>query len=219
VAVWAEDPASPTDPQITAHLHELAAFLARRGARVQFTRPAFDVAEVYELFLKLVGSALASRYTPEQLDEARLRVAADPAGRSADAVMDRSLSLLHREWLPLSERRHVIRRVWQAFFDDFDVLLCPPFGTPALAHDTTTLQRNRRVTVEGQTIPYNDLSFWPGIIGAYHLPATVAPLGITANGLPVGVQIVGPAHGDLTTLAFAQLLEQEWRGFVPPPEP
>jgi amidase len=33
----------------------------------------------------------------------------------------------------------------------------------------------------------------------------------------VGVQIVGPQYGDLTTLAFSKLLEREFQGFVPPP--
>jgi amidase len=80
------------------------------------------------------------------------------------------------------------------------------------------VQRERRVVIAGRTIPYDDLSFWPGIVGAYYLPATVAPLGLTREGLPIGVQIVGPSYGDLQTLAFARMLESEWRGFMPPPE-
>jgi amidase len=217
VAIWAEDPASPTDPEISSHIHDLAAFLARRGALVRVTRPALDASEAYELFLALIAAVIGARLTPELLEEARARSAADPDNRSADAILDRNYGMPHSRWLALNERRHVIRRVWQAFFDDFDVLLCPPFGTAALLHDTTTVQRERRVTVDGRTIPYNNLGFWAGIVGAYYLPATVAPLGLTRTGLPVGVQIVGPLHGDLQTLAFAKLLEREWRPFVPPP--
>ncbi len=217
VAVWAEDPASPTDPEITAQLHDLAAFLGRRGARVRYTRPAIDAAEAYELFLMLIAAVIGARLTPEQIEEARARSAAAADDRSADAILDRNYGMSHREWLALNERRHVIRRAWQGFFGEFDVLLCPPFGSPALPHDTTTVQRERRVTVAGRTMPYNNLGFWPGVIGAYHLPATVAPLGLTEAQLPIGVQIVGPLHGDLQTLALAGILEQEWRSFVPPP--
>jgi len=50
-----------------------------------------------------------------------------------------------------------------------------------------------------------------------YLPSTVAPAGSTPGGLPVGVQIVGPQYGDRTCIDFAHLLEQEYRGFVPPP--
>jgi amidase len=74
----------------------------------------------------------------------------------------------------------------------------------------------RRLTVAGQDISYNDLLFWPGITGGYHLPASVAPLGATADGLPFGVQIAGPLYGDRTTIAVAALLERSWRAFVAP---
>jgi amidase len=45
----------------------------------------------------------------------------------------------------------------------------------------------------------------------------VAPLALTADGLPTGVQIIGRQYGDLTCLRFASLLEREYRAFAPPP--
>jgi amidase len=50
-----------------------------------------------------------------------------------------------------------------------------------------------------------------------YLPSSVAPIGFAGGNLPVGVQIVGPQYGDLTTITFAQLLEREYHAFVPPP--
>ena len=50
-----------------------------------------------------------------------------------------------------------------------------------------------------------------------HLPSTVAPLGLAKDGLPVGVQIVAPHYGDLTSIRFAQLLEKQYIGFQAPP--
>jgi Asp-tRNA(Asn)/Glu-tRNA(Gln) amidotransferase A subunit family amidase len=47
--------------------------------------------------------------------------------------------------------------------------------------------------------------------------ATVVPAGLAGDGLPVGVQIVGPQYGDLTCIHFARLLEREFQGFIPPP--
>jgi len=217
VAVWAQDPVSPTDSEITAQLHALAEFLARRGASVRFARPSIDVAAAFDVFLRLIAAAISVRFSASALAAAKARAQAAPDDPSPDAVLDRNYDVPHREWLMLNERRHVIRRRWQAFFEDTDVLLCPPFGTPALPHDTITEQRDRRVTIGGQTVAYNGLGFWSGIVGAYYLPATVAPLGLTRAGLPVGVQIVGPLHGDRQTIAFARLLEEQWRGFVPPP--
>lgn len=47
--------------------------------------------------------------------------------------------------------------------------------------------------------------------------ATVAPIDRSADGLPIGVQIVGGYLEDRTTIAFAGLLEAEFGGFTPPP--
>jgi len=49
------------------------------------------------------------------------------------------------------------------------------------------------------------------------LPATQLPLGLSPEGLPVGVQIIGPWLEDRTLLKFAELIEREFGGFVPPP--
>jgi amidase len=44
-----------------------------------------------------------------------------------------------------------------------------------------------------------------------------APIGLTGEGLPVGLQIIGPEGEDPTTIEFARLLAAEIGGFVPPP--
>ncbi|NYE95193.1 Asp-tRNA(Asn)/Glu-tRNA(Gln) amidotransferase A subunit family amidase [Psychromicrobium silvestre] len=48
------------------------------------------------------------------------------------------------------------------------------------------------------------------------LPATVIPTGLSPEGLPVGVQIIGPLFEDRTTLRLAELLEQHIGGFQLP---
>ena len=49
------------------------------------------------------------------------------------------------------------------------------------------------------------------------LPSTAIPTGFAPDGLPVGVQIVGPWLEDRTPLKLAELIEREFGGFVPPP--
>jgi len=71
--------------------------------------------------------------------------------------------------------------------------------------------------VGGVERPYTDLMAWVSLATLTHLPATVVPVGFTASGLPVGIQIVGPHLEDRTTLAVARLLEELLGGFVPPP--
>ena len=58
---------------------------------------------------------------------------------------------------------------------------------------------------------------WIALPTALHLPATAVPAGRTASGLPVGAQIIGPLGGDARTLAVAQAIDENIRGFTPPP--
>ncbi|HEV7827694.1 MAG TPA: hypothetical protein VGP04_02375, partial [Pseudonocardiaceae bacterium] len=48
------------------------------------------------------------------------------------------------------------------------------------------------------------------------LPATAIPAGRSPEGLPVGVQLIGPMFEDRTPLRLAELLEQKIGGFQAP---
>jgi amidase len=219
VAVWAEQPGQATDPEITTKLLELADALERQGVTVSRTaRPAFDPTEAYHLFLKLLDSAWSSRLTDEVAAAKRQRAASLPeTANSADDIMVRMADVTHRAWLGLNEKRFQWRRLWSAFFREWDVLLCPVIASAALPHRQDGATWDRKITIDGREIAYNDMLFWPGLTGGYHLPGTVAPLGMTKAGLPLGVQIAGPIYGDRSTIAVAALLEQAWLGFKPPP--
>jgi amidase len=219
VAVWAEQPGQVTDHETTAKLLELADALEREGVTVSRTvRPAFDATEAYHLYLQLLDAAWSGRISEEVIDAKRKRVAAlADTANSADDIMMRMVDATHRSWLGLNEKRFQRRRAWSAFFREWDVLLCPVIATAALPHRQDGATWDRKITIDGREIAYNDMLFWPGLIGGYHLPGTVAPMGLTKAGLPLGVQIAGPIYGDRSTIAAAALLEQAWRGFTPPP--
>jgi amidase len=218
IAVWSSESGRATDAETTTQIDALADFLEQEGATVsRSARPGFDVTEAFHLYVRLLAAALSGRATEEMLQRLRDAKAKRPAAdMSADAIFERTVDMTHREWLQLNERRFQIRRSWGEFFREWDVLLCPVITTPALPHMQQGETWERHVTVDGRSIPYNDMLFWPGITCAFHLPASVAPLAVSNAGLPIGVQIVGPYHGDRTTLHVAELLEQHWRGFVPP---
>lgn len=48
------------------------------------------------------------------------------------------------------------------------------------------------------------------------LRATVMPVGLGEQGLPIGVQIISPFLEDRTPLEFAALAEREFGGFIAP---
>ena len=218
VAIWASEPGQPTDSESVAKIETLAGFLRRSGAKISLSaRPALDPVEAFHIYLRTLNAALSGRMPDAVLARMRDRTAQLPAeDSSADAVMLRTVDMTHRDWLRLNERRYQVRRAWSAFFQDWDVLLCPVTATPALPHMQTGETWERRMTVDGKEIPYNDMLFWPGLTCGFHLPASVAPIGVSKAGLPIGVQIVGPLYGDRTTIQVARLLEKAWQGFVPP---
>ena len=74
-----------------------------------------------------------------------------------------------------------------------------------------------RIVKETGVVPVVDQIFWAGYSGVTYLPASAAPIGQTGDGLPIGVQIVGPQYGDYACIQFAKLLDREYRSFVPPP--
>jgi amidase len=73
------------------------------------------------------------------------------------------------------------------------------------------------VPVNGARQPYFRQLFWAGLATAPYLPSTVFPTGPSRSGLPVGVQVVGPAYHDRETIWLAGQLARELGGFRPPP--
>lgn len=219
IAVWSHEPGHATDRETTALIEDVAKHLRDQGAEVSLTaRPDFDPTEAFRLYITLLDAALSARAPEDVLARKRARKAELATDDHAtDSLFVRATDLLHRDWLRLNERRHQIRRAWSAFFRQWDVLLCPVITTPAIPHMQEGNVWERSLQVNDRRIAYNDMLFWPGITCAFHLPASVAPIGLSGSGLPIGVQIAGPIYGDLTTIAVAELLEQSWRAFTPPP--
>jgi hypothetical protein len=75
----------------------------------------------------------------------------------------------------------------------------------------------RTVNVNGKSVPYAEQLFFAGLVSLSYLPAIAAPIGLTAEELPVALQIIRPEGEDPTTIEFARLLAAEIGGFVPPP--
>jgi amidase len=131
--------------------------------------------------------------------------------------MLRAQTMAHRDWLSVNHRRHDLRHRWNEFFKSYDVLLCPAAASAAFPHDHEGERHERTILVNGKRVPGTDQLFWAGYSGGFYLPSTVAPIGLTPQGLPVGVQIVTAEHDDMTAIRFAALLEREYHSFRPPP--
>jgi amidase len=200
-------------------LIDLAQFLKKQTKKLSFdARPNFVDEEAYENFILLLRATSTKRMSDAEIEAAAAKSKImDLNDRSYVALMTRAFGLSHGAWLKINERRHQMRLLWDEFFKDWDVLLCPCAASAAWPHDQVGERHERLIPVNGKMVSTIDQRFWAGYSGNFYLPSTVAPLGLTADGLPLGVQIITREYGDYTSLRFAELLEKEWRSFVAPP--
>jgi amidase len=124
--------------------------------------------------------------------------------------------LTHAEWLALDAKRQGLREHWAELFQRYDFLLCPVCSTAPFEHDQGPREQ-RHYRIDGEDRPSQEYIAWPGLIGVSYLPSTATPLGLNRNGLPIGVQVVGPHLSDRRTIEFSGLLSKVIGGFQRPP--
>ena len=218
IAVWRDDAMCPVSAAVRARVEAVAAALAGPGAQVDdAARPAFSAEHSHQTYMALLHSAMSAR-TPDA-EFAGLVAKADalaPADQGPAALVLRAQTMRARDWQRLNEARTQIRWAWHRFFERFDFVIAPVMSTTAFAHDHRPFGQ-RSITVDGVAQPYFSQIFWAGLAGVAYLPATVIPGGCGPDGLPIGVQIIGPAYGDLRTIQLAQRLEALGFDFKPPP--
>jgi amidase len=218
VALWANDPVSPVARAVEQRVRDTGRALAGLGAHVdEHARPAFESAHARRVFGALLNAFLAITLPAPVYDElARQAAALDPADTHDAAQTLRAQTMSHRDWLGFHEAREALRWAWQRFFEEYDLVVMPIAATTAFPRDEGPMEA-RRIEVNGAPQSHFQQLFWAGLTGVAHLPSTVVPTGPGADGLPIGVQLVGPAFGDRVTLGVAGALEAAGFAFRPPP--
>lgn len=218
VGLWRSADICPTSAAVAERVSAVANALAGQGAVIDDTvRPDFTPEHSHEVFSALLASAMSARLPDEEF--ARLCERAgqlNATDRSALAQQTRWQTMRARDWSRLNEARTRLRWAWHSFFKTYDFLIAPIMPTTAFAHDHAPFGQ-RVIDIDGHRHPYFNQTFWAGLAGVAQLPATVIPGGPGPDGLPIGVQIIGPAYGDRRTIQLAQRLEQMGFAFRPPP--
>ncbi|HEY4441492.1 MAG TPA: amidase family protein, partial [Candidatus Elarobacter sp.] len=218
VLILDQHPEIATAASIRTMLDRVASELEREGALVARGSPLLpDLARGARIFAALLFAAMAPRWPKQVIDE--LRAAATALPRDDDSVTGyrlRGATFSHGDWLLLDGERFQRRIAWKQLFREFDVVIAPPMPTPAFPHDHEPDFDARRIAIDGADYPYGDMSLWAAVATEPGLPATTVPIERTADGLPIGVQIIGPYLEDRTPLAFADLMERIFGGFVAP---
>ena len=221
VAVLPPIPWHPVDGQITAALQDVAGRLAKMGALVKEIQPdgLGDHREYHGFYRTLLAAVTGARLDAETR---RQRIAAlRGAGDDLSLGGARGLEGTAGDYILWHGRREQHRASWRAFFRDWDVLLAPAINVLAYPHiarawPTDDSDQTLTFTVNGQSVSYLHGLCYPALSTVPGQPSTAFPVGISREGLPIGLQAIGPYLEDLTTIRFTALLAREMGGFRKP---
>lgn len=217
LACWLDDPALPVDGAVLEVIEGAVGGLRKAGATVRPASPAVDAQAAQRLWERLVWPAFSVEMSEEDWRWARALESEPSEGESRKRRWGRTSAVRHRDWLVAHEQKLRARAAWAEFFRDHDALLCPVAQVAAPPHDNQRDGNDRTLIVNGRPRPYWDALYWCGMFGAAGLPAAAVPVGLTREGLPVGMQVVGPYLEDRTVLHVAAGIEAVLGGFRPPP--
>lgn len=204
VGYFEDDGRTPVTPEIRDAVRTAADFLRRAGLEVEPFRPAgLEEARVLwkKFFVKVGGMLIDPMFTGRESDcssmlkQFRAWSAAEP---------ELSGEVLLEAWI----RRDTLRAEFLAQMRKYPIFLCPAAAIPAFRHG------ERSWTIEGKAVSYLDAwsyTEWFNLLGN---PAAVVPVSQSAQGLPIGVQIVGRPWEEEQVLAVARALEKccgEWK--------
>ncbi|MGB8129981.1 MAG: amidase [Candidatus Angelobacter sp.] len=207
-----DDPIAPPTPEVKAVLENAIEKLGRAGAKMKQGWPeGLKPAELLANYKFMLEAFLYSTAPPEEQERLRKTAGNMVADKNSGAMSS------FADWQKQNLRRLAYRAQWQAYFNQIDVFLSPVAFTEAFPHDHSEPQEQRTIATSTGPRHYMDMLNWIAPATLTGCPATVAPVGRTSQGLPVGIQIMGPYWEDATPITFADLLAKEVGGFVPPP--
>ncbi len=207
---------APVAAEVAERVEAVGKLLEGLGATVSAdARPDIDLDESYEIYSSLLWGVMAEGFTDERKELAR-QERSQPGDGSMTATANRFAVQEHGEWLDYNNRRFLLRRAWDAFFADWDILICPQTATEAFPHDHGEYM-GRTLMVDNVEQDYFQQLVWAGTITVAHLPSTVFPTGPSRAGLPIGLQAVSAEYNDYTCIDFARLIGQQLGGFKTPP--
>ena len=196
------------DPEVAEATARAAARFEELGAVVEEGDPG--IGNATDFFIVTYQSTIAGGLV-QYLDE-------------WESEMDPGLVNLVRRGMEYSAVEYVQARIERLafcdrvarFFDRYDFLLTPATAVPAFAVG--------QVTPDPGRIEAEDLFAWTPFSFPFNAtgnPAASVPCGFTSDGLPIGLQVVGPMHRDHEVLRAAAAFERiaPWADRRPPAVP
>ena len=184
------------DPEVAALCRAAALRFADMGTAVEETAPDFTGAiDSFQVLRALLFADVRGDLLPGE----RARISPDIVWN-----IEKGQQLGAAEIIRAQRDRHALFHRVARFFDDHDLLVCPTVAVAPFA-----VEQRFPTEIAGEKLTtYIDWMFLTFVITLTGCPAISLPCGLTEEGLPVGLQLVGQPHGDAELLGAALLLEQ-----------
>lgn len=198
IGVFEDDGLIPVTQETRAAVQAAAGALRDAGFRVEPFRPR-TLEQLRKLWWTFFVQCGAMFYEPEIRGR---REKLSPIFREFLETAERSGPLTSSELLNAWAEMDLLRAKTLEEMREYPVLLCPVASGPAWGHG------EREWTVDGQSVEYLDAvryTQWFNTLGA---PAAVVPVGRSAEGLPIGVQIAGRPFEDEVAIGVAAVVDK-----------
>lgn len=190
--------------------------LRREGLDIEEGWPeGLDPLEEYDTYRFLMASIYAGFLKDDEYEDKRRQSMIQDG--SYESISARSWTAPHKHFQDALKKRMKSRIIWQDYFKTHDAFMLPVSFIPAFSHEHSQPFWNRRLATLQGPRKYEELYFWISFATLPGLPVTVAPIGLSPGGLPVGVQIIGPHLEDATPIDVATKMTDVTGGFKPPP--
>ena len=188
----------PVSGEIKSVCGAAAASLAQLGTQVDDDGPSFSGA--YEAFQTLRALGYVSR-AGEFLSKHRDKIKPEVIWNT-----EKGLKLTPEEIARANDLRARITARMAVFFENHDLLLCPAAPTPPFDVNIRYLEEIEGTALETY-IDWIAITFMISLTGC---PVISMPCGFTADGLPVGIQMVAPPRGEAALLSAATAVEEQF---------
>ncbi|AOS63005.1 aspartyl-tRNA(Asn)/glutamyl-tRNA(Gln) amidotransferase subunit A [Actinoalloteichus hymeniacidonis] len=191
------------DPAIAEQVAAAAAVFTELGATVEEVGPGFadPVADFHTLWFSGAAKSLEtlSRTQLAELDPGLREIAEQGAGYSA------------LDYLTANACRAALGAVMGDFHQRYDLLLTPTMPVAAF-------EAGMEVPAGSAEARWTSWTRFTYPFNMTQQPAASVPCGFTSDGLPIGLQVVGPRHADAMVLAACHAFEQArpWHRRRPP---
>ncbi len=223
IAIWDEEKGFPLSAAVRDGVKRAGDALAAQGAHVERAKPGIDTDQMMRSYMQLLVAVMAGGFPETLLADMEKTRAEDRTAYAAGASLYGPEAYRLFATARVSELAHAMvarqaqKDALAEFFKSTDAIVMPITPVPAFAHDQSEPPASRSVTIDNETWPYFSMLSWIALATSLHAPALAVQARQTPEGLPVGVQIVGPWNSEDRLFDYAASIEDGTGGFRPPP--